>query len=146
MNPTKSVDDLIHVTDQLSDLLERENAALVDRRFDELRSMIEDKAALSRLYESRLLGLHENSQILEKVDVDRKGQLKDSSERVKGLMEDNERLLKANLTAQQKMIGVIQDAVRSSAPGAGTYSAAGTLRHQGDRPDRNVAVSVDQTL
>ena len=48
MDPTKRVNDLIVITDRLASLLERENAALRDRRNSELHEILDEKVTLSR--------------------------------------------------------------------------------------------------
>ena len=45
MNPTERINDLINITNRLADLLMLENAALRERRHQDVASFIEEKSA-----------------------------------------------------------------------------------------------------
>ena len=61
MDPTSRVNDLIVITDRLAKLLERENDALGNRKYSEINDILDAKVACGRVYESRIMGLTDDS-------------------------------------------------------------------------------------
>ena len=59
MEPMERLEKMVELTDQLSDLIEEENLALVERRFLDVEAVLEDKATLARLYENSMKDLDE---------------------------------------------------------------------------------------
>lgn len=145
MDATKRVDDLIMITGRLADLLEKENGLLRDRRHSELGVILDEKETLARVYESRILGLTENEISLDEVDEELREELRDVGRHVDELMEENARLLQVAIIASQRVVELVQDAVRELRPEAGTYRANG-VRGPQENKARNVSLSLDQTL
>ncbi len=148
MNATKRVNDLIVITGRLADLLTKENAALREKRHEDVATLLEKKASLGRAYESRIQGLVEKADALGQVDRALLERLRGLGERMHGLMEDNARLLKVAIETGRRVVESVSEAVKASHPGPGTYSANGALGTPGNgaTAPRNYAISVDQSL
>ena len=147
MDPTNRVNDLIVITTRLAALLERENQSLHDKKNQDLNEILDEKVTLGRVYESRIMGLTENPDVLNEVDIDLRESLRTIGEKVNGLIEENSQLLKIAIEANRRVVNLIAEAVRDSAPSTGTYSSAGVtgaLDNHG--APRNVAISIDHTL
>ena len=63
MDPNNRLNDLIVITGRLAELLQRENEALRLRRPKDVHSLLDEKATLSRVYETRYNGIAEHSEI-----------------------------------------------------------------------------------
>ena len=147
MDPTKRVNDLITITGRLSELLERENDALRNRRNSDLSDILDEKVTLGRVYESRIMGLTDEDVDLSGVDLELRERLKGLGQKVGALMEENAQLLKIAIEANKRVVNLIAEAVRESASNAGTYSASGVSAT--DAPGagaQKVGISVAQTL
>ena len=147
MDATKRIDDLITITGHLVELLTQENAALRAKRHEDVATLLEKKATLGRAYESRVQGLVEKPDSLAQVDQALRQRLRGLAEKMHGLMEENARFLKVAIAVARRVVGSVSEAVKSSQPGPGTYSANGAVGtpSNGAAP-RNLAISVDQSL
>jgi len=147
MDPTNRVNDLIVITTRLADLLERENQLLRDKKSHDLNEILDEKVTLGRVYESRIMGLTENPEALNEVKIDLRESLRSIGEKVNGLIEENSQLLKIAIEANHRVVNLIAEAVRNSAPSTGTYSSAGIAGIMDNHGNpRNVAMSIDHTL
>ncbi|MCH8214296.1 MAG: hypothetical protein IIC54_09545 [Proteobacteria bacterium] len=147
MDTTNRINDLIAITGHLVDLLTQENAALRAKRHEDVAALLEKKASLSRAYESRVQGLVEKPDSLAQVDQALRQRLRGLGEKMHGLMEENAQFLKVAITVARRVVGSVSEAVKSSQPGPGTYSANGTVGTPGNgAAPRNLAISVDQSL
>ena len=147
MDATNRVNDLIVITTRLAALLERENQSLRDKKNQYLNEILDEKVTLGRVYESRIMGLTDNPDVLNEVDIDLRENLRTIGEKVNGLIEENSQLLKIAIEANRRVVNLIAEAVRDSAPSTGTYSSAGiggAMDNNG--APRNVAISIDHTL
>lgn len=147
MEPTNRVNDLISITGRLANLLEKENAALRNKQNHELNDILDEKVTLGRIYETRIMGLTENAEELDTVDLELRERLRGIGEKINGLIEDNAKLLKVAIEANRRVVNLIAESVKASVPSAGTYSSTGAadaLDHHA--APRNVAISVDHTL
>ena len=147
MDPTNRVNDLIVITGRLAQLLERENDALLNKRSQELNEILDEKVTLGRVYETRIMGLTEEPEMLKEVDPELRERLQGIGHKVNDLIEKNAKLLKVAIEANRRVVNMIAEAVKASVPSAGTYSrtgATGTQDHHA--APRNVAISIDQTL
>lgn len=145
MDVTKRVDDLIMITGRLANLIEKENGLLREKRHSELGVILDEKETLARVYESRIMGLAENGVALDEVDEERRQELGTLSHRVDDLMEENTRLLQVAIIASQRVVELVQEAVKELRPDAGTYRANGVRGAQANKTP-NVSLSLDQTL
>lgn len=147
MDPTKRVNDLIVITDRLADLLERENAALREKKTKVLNEILDEKVTLGRVYESRIMGLTEDPEALDNVDKELLERLRGIGEKVNGLIEDNAKMLKIAIEANRRVVNLIAESVMASVPSAGTYSPTGATGTQDHRAaPKNASMSVDRTL
>lgn len=146
MDPTKRVNDLIVITDRLANLLERENEALRDRRSSVLHEILDEKVTLSRVYESRIMGLTKEHELLDEVDIELRERLKGLGEKTGRLMEENAMLLKIAIKANQTVVDLIAEAVKESSHKSGAYTATGASGKNSPRTvAQTVAISVNQT-
>lgn len=147
MNATDRINDLINISNRLADLLERENEALKNRRHQNVAALLEEKSALSRAYEARVLGLKKAADEMAGVDADLRERLRGLGEKVKALMEENARHLRVAMEVNKRVMGVIADAVKSRRPGPKTYSAKGSTKGKRvDAAGQGVAVSINRSL
>ena len=145
MEALKRVNDLIVISGHLATLLERENLALRARRTAEVGDILSEKNALIRAFESRVEGLAEQADDLAQVDPDLRERLAGIGHKVNRLTDENARLLKIGIEVNRRVMDSVAEAVKSSRPGAGTYSANGAVE-SGRNGHRNVSISVDRTL
>ena len=147
MDATNRINDLIAITGHLVELMTQENAALRAKRPEDVATLLEKKVSLSRAYESRVQGLVEKPDSLAQVDQALRQRLRGLAEKMHGLMEENARLLKVAIEVGRRVVESVSEAVKSSHPGPGTYSANGAVGtpRNGAAP-RNLAISVDQSL
>ena len=147
MDATKRINDLIAITGHLVELLTQENAALRAKRHEDVAALLEKKASLGRAYESRIQGLVEKPDTLAQVDQALRQRLRGLGETMHRLMEENEQFLKVAITVARRVVESVSEAVKSSQPGPGTYSANGAVGvpSNGAAP-RNLSISVDQSL
>ena len=147
MDPMNRIKDLIVITGRLADLLRRENKALRDRRSNELKSLLDEKSTLGRVYETRLQGLIDDEMDFSEVDPELSERLREAADEVRSMMDENAKLLKVAIAANKRVVDMIAVAVKRSIPSAGTYSKKGAVGNEGCRAaNRNVAFSLDRTL
>ena len=147
MGPTNRINDLITITGHLAELLERENNALRNRQSQELHDILDEKVTLSRLYETRIMGLNEETEVLDEVEPELREKLKGLSEKIGKVMEENAMLLKVAIEANKRVVNMIAEAVREATHKAGTYAANGGPGSDGTHAAaQTVAISIDQTL
>ncbi|MGE4562597.1 MAG: flagellar export chaperone FlgN [Rhodospirillales bacterium] len=147
MDPTNRINDLITITGHLVELLERENNALRNRQSQELHDILDEKVTLSRLYETRIIGLNEETEVLDEVEPELREKLKGLGEKIREMMEENAMLLKVAIEANKRVVNMIVEAVRETTHKAGTYAANGGPGSDGTHAAaQTVAISVDQTL
>jgi flagellar biosynthesis/type III secretory pathway chaperone len=140
------IDDLLDVAQLLVRLLERENQALAQRRAADVAAMQEEKAKLSKLYESHMQALAKAPELAAKVRPERREALKAMAKKLDGLVAVNGRLLKASIEANQRVLkAVIESAKRHQNRGA-VYSRDGQIGSGNAKGMRTVSVSVNQTL
>ena len=147
MDPNNRLNDLIVITDRLVDLVERENDALKNHKTEVIHTLLDDKATLARVYETRLKGLAEKPEILEDADPVLREKLRHFAEKVETLILENGKLLNVAIEANRRVVDLIADAVQAQQPNAGTYSSDAQASNNGaNAASQRVALSLDQTL
>ena len=147
MDTNNRLTDLITVTGRLIELLERENDALTNRQTDVVHDLLDEKTALSRVYETRFNSLTEKPEILQHSDPKLREQLVVLAGRVEELMAQNTKLLGAAIEVNSQVVDLIAEAVRNEQPSAGIYSSDAVTSEDGaNAAGRHVALSIDQTL
>lgn len=145
MDATTRVDDMIVILERFAEVLEQENAALKAHRSAEVQSLLEDKSALSRVYESRARSLMGHPEDLAKVEPKLRHRLKELNRKADGLVAENATLLKVSIEAQKRVVEVIRDAVKDAQPGAKTYSPQ-SLKSSPRRRTPSPPMAIDQSL
>ena len=150
MEATNRINDLIDITSHLVDLLARENHALREKRPREVSALLEEKNNLTRAYETRIDGLSElvkNPEELDEVDSELRERLHGLGEKVNLMVDENARLLKVAIDANKRVVEAIAEAVKTSQPGPGTYSAKGAVGAVGaNGSSQNVSFTLDRSL
>lgn len=147
MDASQRLRDLILITGRLAEVLERENAALKTRRREEMKDILDEKVNIGRVYENRIQALADAGDDMSKVDAEIKARLTVLAGKVKRLMQENGTLLRIAIEANRRVVGIIADAVKKSAPDPGTYSKKGAMsRQDGRSTTKNVALTLDRTL
>lgn len=147
MDPNNRVKDLIVITGRLIELLECENDALKNHNPEVIHALLDDKATLSRVYESRYKGLSEKPEALNHIDPALRDELSNLAKKVDICIQENGKLLHVAIEANRRVVDLIAEAVQEQQPGAGTYSSNAQASNQGaNAASQRVALSLDQTL
>lgn len=146
-DPNTRLNDLITITSRLIELLQRENDALRNRRTKEVHDLLDEKTALSRVYETRFNSFVEKPELLQQAEPTLREQLSGLAADVNELMQENAKLLRAAIEANQRVVDLIADAVRAQQPNAGTYNAGAVTNTDGSNASgQRIALSLDQVL
>jgi len=147
MDMGQRIQDLILITTRLSEILKRENDAIRDHRNTVVSELLEQKATLSRAYETRLKGMVDNAADLNEVDPDLRERLQAIGTRMQELAEENGHLLKVSMQAHKSFIGALAGAVKTSTGAPDTYSPSGMAAPKVcGTSNRPPAVSFNETL
>lgn len=147
MDANNRLNDLITITGRLIELLERENNALATHQNQVIHELLDEKAALSRVYETRFKSLAEQPEILAETDHHLREMLVELAGQVEGLLDENAKLLHTAIEANRRTVDLIAEAVQNQQPSAGTYGAdAATSEDGANASGQRVALSLDQTL
>lgn len=141
---TLPYEDLVWCCTNLCDLLEVENQALVAHDTETVRALAENKLALARIYEQAVLPMAEDPSLVDTLEPEQREELAALGGRLKDLIEENARRLKAEMEACQRLMDSVVSAVKHNANSTVTYGHAGAFdTHLG--PEAN-SVSFNQTL
>ena len=114
MESTPRIEDILVITDRLIEILSKENETLRQQEFSKIRELLEEKATISRVYETKVLTLEENPDLLEKLNTSVKEQLMRQGREVKRLTDENGHLLTNAIEANRQVVNLIADAVRET--------------------------------
>lgn len=147
MSSESKVNDIMLIIERLSDVLERENAALKDRKIQEVHALLDDKVTLSRVYETRMQYYNENQDELTNISPELREKLSTVGSNISKLLQQNAAMLKVAIEANRKVVDMIAAAVKSATPGPGTYGSNGVTGLPDHKSQvRGMALSLDQTL
>ena len=147
MNPNNRLTDLIVIANRLVAQLEIENDALRSHKTELIHTLLDEKATLARVYESRFKVLAEKPELLDEAEPKLREQLKSLAEKVDRLIHDNGDLLNVTIEANRRVVDLIAEAVHAQQPNAGTYSSdAQASTHGANAASQRVALSLDETL
>jgi len=147
MDINNRVNDIIVITGRLGELLEKENDALRNHRTSEVHELLDEKTALSRVYETRFTGLLEQKDAIDEIEPDLREQLSKIGFKIKALIEDNSRLLKIAIEANRQVVELVAEAVRETSASAGTYGSNGIIEiDRGLAAANGATLNLDQTL
>jgi flagellar biosynthesis/type III secretory pathway chaperone len=146
MDINKRLTELITISGELASVLEQENAALT--RYDRgcLQSLLDEKARLGRAYESRMEALGGDAKALVDADPDLGQRLREIGAVVRDLIARNARLLKIAIEANRRVVDLIAEAVKATAPGPGVYGVRGRAAAAGRGAPKSLPVSFDRSL
>ncbi len=147
MTTESRINDIILITERLTDVLERENVALKDRRNRDLHDLLDDKVTLSRVYETRMQYFSKNPEELTNATPELREKLREMANHISALLQENAKMLKVSIEANRRVVDMIAEAVKTAAPGPGTYGAKGTTGLSDHKSQaQGLAISLDQTL
>ena len=129
--PARPDDDagaLIVLTDRLAALVEREIAALNERRPSALKEFENEKNALALTYRRQLAAIKANPAVIKKADPKVRARLRDTTRRFQALVESGMRQVGARRVVAEGLVKAIGDEVaRRNQPVSG-YDKSATLR------------------
>lgn len=147
MEPMERLEKMVDLADQLSDLIEMENLALIERRFIDVETTLEDKATLARLYENSMKDLDEANLNWKEIEPDLYERLTESGTRLANAVGENTMRLEVGMTANRQVIDLFAEAVKKAVPHSGTYAKNGRTGREGTKASANsLAVALDQSL
>lgn len=125
--PLIPYDDIVWVCTHLCDLLEYENEALADHDDSAVRELAENKSALAHIYEQSVAPMADDPELVESLTPEQKEELTALGHRLKALVEENARLLTAEMEAYDMLMEAMVQAVKTSQNAPVTYSRAGAM-------------------
>lgn len=141
--PAFSFDDVVWATSNLCELLAYENEMLAQHDDGAIREIAETKAALARMYETAIAPLARDPALSEKLADDQRAELMELGVRLKELVEENDRRLRAELETAQTLMQAMTNAANAAAAQAATYGPAGQL----EAPSAEIAArTVDNNI
>lgn len=144
MSDALPYDDIVWACTHLCDLIEYENEALAAHDTAAIRELAENKAALSRIYEQAVAPMADDPQLVETLEPEQKEELLALGHRLKELVEENARRIKAEMEAYQMLMDAVVHAVKTTKTGAVTYGRGGVA--EGHGASEINSLSFNQTL
>lgn len=141
---TLPFDDIVWVCSNLCELLEFENEALIRHDSRTVAELAENKAALARIYEQAVAPMAEEPELAESLEPEQKEELLALGSRLKDLVEENARRLKAEMEATRMFMDSLVAAVRANASNTTHYGPLGAF--EGTPVGESNSVSFNQTL
>jgi hypothetical protein len=120
-----SYDDIVWASTNLCELLEFENEALSRHDARTVREIAENKAAVARIYENSIAPLADEPELAEGLEPEQKEELLELGKRLKVLVEENARRLRAEIEATQMLMDAMVSAVKANASNTVSYGRAG---------------------
>ena len=147
MDATSRIKDVLTVTVRFIELLTEENDALRGRRPEDVAKLVEDKAIVSRAYETLVSGLTEEPEALKTTAPELRERLRGLGEKLQALMDENVRLLTAAIDVNRRVLHIAAEAAKEHQPGPTIHSAMGVMAAAGGGAMRPaVPMSVNHSL
>ena len=146
MDATSRIKDVLTVTTRFIELLTEENNALRGKRPEDVAGLVEDKAAVSRAYETLVSGLAKEPEALKAAAPALRDRMRALGEILQSLMDENVRLLTAAIDVSRRVLHITAEAAKQNQPGPTTYSAMGTMAGGGGASRSAVPMSVNHSL
>ena len=143
MDMNERVNDLIYVCERMIDILKNENQALEDKNPRALADTLTEKDKLSRLYERHTRGIAQNLDDFKALDERVREGLKQMSNEVDELVEQNARMLKMNIDLNRRVLLKFADVAKKMTPHSGTYADDANI---GVRGENTAPISLNETL
>lgn len=139
-----SFDDVFWATSNLCELLSYENEMLAQHNGNAISDVAETKAALARMYESAISPLAADPSLTNALAEEQRAELTALALRLKELVEENDRRLRAELETTQALMEAVTAAAKAAAAQCSTYGPDGEL----DTPiiTEPTAKTVDNTI
>lgn len=137
-------EDIVWACTHLCELLEYENEALAAHDTTAVRELAENKAALARIYEQAVAPMADEPELVDTLEPEQKEELMGLGNRLKELVEENARRLKAEMEAYQMLMDAVVNAVKTTKTGTVTYGRAGVV--EGHAANETNSLSFNQTL
>ncbi|MCR6631159.1 MAG: flagellar protein FlgN [Magnetospirillum sp.] len=141
---TLPYDDIVWACTHLCDLLEYENDALARHDAATVRELSENKSALARIYEQAVAPMADEPHLLDALEHEQKEELLSLGNRLKDLVEENARRIKAEMEAYQMLMDAVVHAVKTTKTNTVTYGPAGHV--EGHAIGDANSLSFNQTL
>lgn len=147
MDTREKVSNLLTVIQRLGGILTKENAALARHRPDLIEPSLLEKQKLSKAYELLAKALQDEAEDVKELDKAVRERLSTAMTSLDELTEQNAKLLKIAIDANQRVLDAIAKAAQTTMPQNNSYSRNGSI---GPTPSQSVAhgmpLSVNQTL
>ena len=144
MSSEDKIKKLLNVTGRLSRLVQQENEILAgDSRAAGLKDLLDEKKALSSIYEQQAKIL-EDEKALAEIDQNLRARLKDAIYSFNSLLEENGVRLAAKMEATKRVFEVIANAAKeyqNSATGYGKSGHMGNSIHKAYKPAVSVGLN-----
>lgn len=127
MDATSRINDALTVTVRFIELLTEENDALRGRRPEDVANLVENKAIVSRAYETLVSGLTDEPEALKATAPELRERMRGLGEKLQALMDENVRLLTAAIDVNRRVLQIAAEAAKQNQPGPTTYSAMGIM-------------------
>lgn len=137
-------DDIVWACTHLCELIEYENEALAAHDTAAVRELAENKAALARIYEQAVAPMADDPHLVDTLEPEQKEELLSLGNRLKDLVEENARRIKAEMEAYQMLMDAVVSAVKTTKTGTVTYGPAGNV--EGHGASEVNSLSFNQTL
>ena len=142
-----NADNLIQMTDRLSELMEKEVELLRGRRAHDIQALQINKESLAGVYQRIITDLQQNPSALEGLDDRRRERVKHAAARLQGAATGNAIALRSAIEANHQLIETIAGAIRDQSNAHAPYMANGRVAHgAGSQATRNLSVSLNDTL
>lgn len=143
----ENADNLIQMTDRLSQLMEQEVELLRGRRARDIQALQSDKESLAGVYQRIITDVQRNPAALKNLDDTRREKLKLAAARLQGAATGNAIALRSAIEANHQLIETIAAAIRDQGNENAPYTASGRVAHgTGVQAKRNMSVSLNNTL
>lgn len=118
-------DDLVWACTNLCDLIEYENEVLARHDAATVAELADNKAALANIYERAVAPMADEPELVDTLEPEQKEELLALGNRLKDLVEENARLLKAQIDTRSMVIDTIVEAVKNNTKSTTVYSKEG---------------------
>ncbi|MGB0697384.1 MAG: hypothetical protein ACPGOY_17145 [Rhodospirillaceae bacterium] len=140
------VNAVLRATAELSDMLRKENDALVSHDLNAISALAPTKKQLTRYYHDQMMAVKANPGLVLRLPEPQRKVMRKAAETMEAIANENGRLLKANINSHTKMVEAVVEAVKERQTKASTsYGGRGTL--EGDPTQAHkLAVAYNKTL
>ncbi len=143
-NPTDRVEQLIILTERLTEIILREIGILRDRRPRDLKELEADKTKLARVYAQEMAMVNKQRSLIEGVKDELMLALKKATAAFREALTEHNVILSSAKRITEDMVKSIADEITAKRRPAVTYGKAATLQKGGS--SRPVALTFNQVV